>query len=234
MRIDLPFIGPTLPVHHFTGLTAIGLRRNGAPIWPVRGGAEDDGGDGDGSADDGDQDGDDDGDKPLGAAGQQALDRMKAERKAALDSVKPIKALMRQLGVKDADALKALIDGKAQAADDADPDKIRREATAVATTAANRKIVRAEVKAAAAGKFADAADAVAFLNLDEFDVDDDGEVDGDAITTALDDLLKKKPHLAAQGGRRFQGGGDGGHRGGSKKEATPGLGRLAQAYAQTK
>lgn len=225
-----------LPVHPFTGLTAIGFRRNGAPIWPVRGGSADGDGDGggDGGADGGgDQDGDG-GDEPLGPAGQQALDRMKADRKAAQDALKPYKALLRELGVKDAAALKALIDGKQQAADDADPDRIRREAAAEATQAANRKIVRAEVKAAAAGKFADPADAAAFLNLDEFEVDEDGEVDGDAIKAALDDLLKKKPHLAAQGGRRFQGGGDGGHRGGSKKEPTPGLGRLSAAYAQTK
>lgn len=29
-----------LPVHPFTGLTAIGLRRDGRPIWPVLGGSE--------------------------------------------------------------------------------------------------------------------------------------------------------------------------------------------------
>lgn len=29
-----------LPVHHFTGLQAIGLRRDGRPIWPILGGSE--------------------------------------------------------------------------------------------------------------------------------------------------------------------------------------------------
>lgn len=234
MHIRLADVGPALPVHPFTGLTALGLRRNGAPIWPVRGGAEDDGGeDSGGAADDGDGDGGDNGDADqLGDAGKKALDRMKAEKKAAFDALRPFKALMRDLGVKDPAELKVLIAGKQADADQADAEKVRREAAAEADAKANRKIVRAEVKAAAAGKFADPADAVAFLNLDEFEVDEDGEVDADAINEALADLLKKKPHLAAQGGRRFAGGGDGGHRGdGSAEKVLPGRQRLAHAYA---
>jgi hypothetical protein len=219
---------PGLPVHPFTRLTAIGFRRNGDPIWPVKGGSEDDPGDG------GDDAGDDQGnggDKPLGPAGEQALERMKADRKAAQDALKPWKALARELGAKTPEEVKAMIAGKQQAADEADPDRIRREVTAEATAAANRKIVRAEVKAAAAGKFADPADAVAFLDLDTFEVDDDGEVDQDALNEALTELLRKKPHLAAQGGRRFAGGGDGGHRGDAKVDPGPGIARLAHAYS---
>lgn len=30
----------TLPIHHYTGLTALGYRRDGSPIWPVMGGSE--------------------------------------------------------------------------------------------------------------------------------------------------------------------------------------------------
>ncbi|HET8627742.1 MAG TPA: hypothetical protein VFL91_10000 [Thermomicrobiales bacterium] len=55
-----------VPVHPFTGLEAIGFRRNGEPIWPVRGGSEDAGqGEGD-QGDDTSQDGqgDAEGDKP--------------------------------------------------------------------------------------------------------------------------------------------------------------------------
>jgi hypothetical protein len=231
MTIDLPFIGPALPVHPRTGLTALGLRRNGAPIWPVLGGSEDgDGGDGDGGAGDSDSDGDG-GDKPLGPAGEQALERMKADRKAAQDALKPWRALARELGARTPDEVKALLAGKQDADAEKAADAVRREAIAEADTKANRKIVRAEVKAAAAGKFADPADAAAFLNLDEFEVDEDGEVDQDAITTALGDLLKKKPHLAAQGGRRFAGGGDGGHRSDSKVDPGPGISRLTHAYA---
>ncbi|AXH89415.1 hypothetical protein [Micromonospora aurantiaca] len=76
MKIHLPAIGPDLPIHPRTGLTALGLRRNGQPIWPVRGASPDDPGEGD-------QDGGDDGpDVPPGTgdAGKQAIDRMKQER----------------------------------------------------------------------------------------------------------------------------------------------------------
>jgi hypothetical protein len=231
MTIDLPFIGPALPVHPTTRLTALGLRRNGAPIWPVMGGSEDgDSGDGDGGSEGGDSDGDG-GDKPLGPAGEQALERMKADRKAAQDALKPWRALARELGAKTPDEVKALLAGRQDADADKAADAVRREAIAEADAKANRKIVRAEVKAAAAGKFADPGDAAAFLDLDGFEVDEDGEVDGDAIAAALDDLLKKKPHLAAQGGRRFAGGGDGGHRGDSQVDPGPGIARMAHAYA---
>ena len=119
MKIHLPAVGPDLPVHQFTGLTAIGLRRNGAPIWPVRGGAED----GDPPADPADPpaDPDDDPDKPAGTgdAGKQAIDRMKAERNAARKELRDAKALLEKLTPlqKLADAL-----GGAPADDDGKPD----------------------------------------------------------------------------------------------------------------
>ncbi len=65
---------------------------------------------------------------------------------------------------------------------------------------ANRRILRSEVKAAAAGKLADPNDALHMLDLDQFEVDDDGNVDEDEIATAIADLLEKKPYLAAQSG----------------------------------
>jgi hypothetical protein len=91
-------------------------------------------------------------------------------------------------------------------------DQARKEAAAEAMKVANARIVRSEIRAAAATTFADPDDAVAFLKLEDFDVDEEGEADRDAIKAALDDLLKQKPHLAAQGSRRWSGNGDGGPR----------------------
>ncbi|MET0521484.1 MAG: hypothetical protein ABW156_05835 [Jiangellaceae bacterium] len=176
---------------------------------------------------------DTDGTEQLGDAGKKALDAMKTKWQAERDGAKPWKTLARELGVKSPDELKALLASKQSDDNEAEADRIRREATAEVTAKANARIVRAEVKALAGGKFADPADAALYLNLDEFEVDEDGEVDGDAITAALDELLKKKPHLAAQGGRRFAGGGDGGHRGDAKPNVAPGMARLAHAYATT-
>lgn len=63
-------------------------------------------------------------------------------------------------------------------------------------TASNKRILRAEVKAAAGGVLQDPTDAVRMLDLDEFEVDDDGEVDAKAIEAAVTRLAKDKPYLA--------------------------------------
>jgi len=120
----------------------------------------------------------------LGDAGKQALDRMKARLRTERTKRLAAEATARELAQTD------------------DTDRVRAEAEAAAITKANTRILRAEVRAAAAGRFADPADALAFLDLAQFDVDEDGAVDGDEIRTALDDLLARKPHLAAQGGTR--------------------------------
>lgn len=62
-------------------------------------------------------------------------------------------------------------------------------------TAVQQRAVRAEVRALAAGEFADAEDAAAFLPLDGY-VGDEGEVDAEQIRADLKALLKAKPHLA--------------------------------------
>ena len=77
---------------------------------------------------------------------------------------------------------------------------------------ANDRIRRSEVKAAAKGVLKQADDAFVHLDLDQFEVSDDGEVDEDAIKAALEDLVANKPYLAVQDGRRFQGDADGGAR----------------------
>lgn len=130
-------------------------------------------------------------DNSLGDAGKKALDAMKAERKQARDEAATAKA--------ERDALQAKLDGK--------------EAEYVAEQAKrNDRIRRSEVKAAAKGVLQDPTDAYKYLDLDSFEVSDDGDVDESAIADALRDLIEKKPYLAVQDGKRFQGGADGGAR----------------------
>jgi hypothetical protein len=222
MKIHLPVLGPDLPVHPFTGLTALGLRRSGAPIWPVRGGAPDDDSDGDDGADD-DADGDDsddDGDADkLGDPGKRALESMKAQVKKSRSALRPWTALARELGVKTPEELKKLVDGKAKDGQDApDADQIRREARAEVERETVRERVLDKIEAKAR-KFADPADAAALL-LREGDVDDflsGSSVDAEAIQEALDDLLARKPYLAAIGA----GDGSGGRKG-PKKDPSQG------------
>ena len=62
---------------------------------------------------------------------------------------------------------------------------------------ANAKVVRAEVKIAAADLFEDPADAALYLDLSQYEVDDDGDlVDLDELLVDLKEVLERKPHLA--------------------------------------
>jgi len=208
--------------HPHTGapIRPLGFRRNGAPIWPILGASPDDeGGDEDTAGDDGeagegddtgDVDGDDSGDgdgtDKLGDAGKQALDRMKAERN---DARRENRALKKQL---EEATKKPPAEGEQP-----DPEALKEEGRREALAQADQRVIRAEAKAAATGKLADPSDALTFLDLTQFEVDADGNVDAEELADAIDALLKKKPYLAAQGGKRFQGGADGGNRNGTKQ-----------------
>lgn len=129
-----------------------------------------------------DEDADPEGAEELGDAGKQALARMKEKVKAANARARAAEARAAEAGDKD------------------ETDRVRREAETAATAKANARILKAEIRAAAAGKLADPTDALAFLSTNDFEVDDDGDVDADEIAAAIDDLVRRKPHLAAQGG----------------------------------
>lgn len=145
------------------------------------------------------------GEAALGDAGKKALDAMKAARNEAKAEAKRI--------ADELAALKAQVEGK-QAEFEAE--KKAREAESAALTKANERILKAEIRAAAAGKLNDPKDALSFIDLSAFEVGADGEVDGDAVAAAIDDLIKTKPYLAAQG-KRFEGDADGG----TRKESGP-------------
>ncbi|MEU9047499.1 MULTISPECIES: hypothetical protein [unclassified Kitasatospora] len=58
------------------------------------------------------------------------------------------------------------------------------------------ELARAEVRAAAAGKFRDPADALALVDLAAL-AGSDGTVKPEAVTAALDKLIQEKPYLSA-------------------------------------
>lgn len=141
----------------------------------------------------------------LGDAGKQAIDRMKTQ-------VKEAKARARAAE----DELKALRTPKPD--DKPDADAIRKAAReeAMAETLGDRALDKLEVRAAKL--FADPDDARAMLAGRAAEFVDDGKIDTDAIDEALQDLLKRKPHLGAKPESRFQGSADGGARKGSKPD----------------
>lgn len=130
--------------------------------------------------DDPDDDKDDPDDKKLGPAGQRALERMKEK-------------------LKNEKALRRAAEAKVQEAASGDKAKTAEKEI---LARANSRILRSEVRAAAAGKLADPADAIKFLDLDQFDVGEDGDVDQDEIADAIDELVEKKPYLAAHRGEQ--------------------------------
>lgn len=122
------------------------------------------------------------GEEALGDPGKKALDKMKADLKAARAEAR--------------EAKRALEDASAST----EAEKAAREVERQALAKANQRILSAELRREATGKLADPNDALAFIDITDFDVDDQGEVDAEAIASAVTDLLARKPHLAAQGG----------------------------------
>ncbi len=148
-------------------------------------------------------------DKQLGPKGEKALAAEKEKRRTAQAELREWKAL----GLSAADIRKILDDQRGNE-DKPDPERLKAEAKAEAQAELMQSRVLDKIEAKAARLFADPDDAAALL-LKDHDADeflDDGKIDVEAIQDALSGLLEKKPYLAAQGGKRFQGGADGGAR----------------------
>lgn len=120
------------------------------------------------------------------AGAKKALSAERVARKAAESELKALKA---ELALKDKPAEEQALEAA------------RAEARTEATTKANERIVRAEVKAAATGKVKNPALALKLIDTSEIEVDDDGEVDSDAVNQAITDLLEQYPELAADGSK---------------------------------
>jgi hypothetical protein len=137
-----------------------------------------------GDADGGDESGGTD-DAGLGEAGQKALAAERDARRKAERALKQHEAELAKLReATQSEQEKALAQARA-------------EGKAEALQTANQRLIEASVKAAAAGKLANPALAVRLLDLDEFTVNDDGEVDDTAIAKAIDALVTNEPYLAA-------------------------------------
>lgn len=137
--------------------------------------------------------------------------KFEAQQKVTRDLEKKVKGeagtLRQQL-----EELQAKMEGReAEHAAAVEAQRVKDEALA----AANTKIAKANLRAAAAGKLADPMDALTFIDVSSFEVDDDGNTDEAALNAAIEDLITNKPYLAAQG-KRFQGDADGG----ARKDAT--------------
>lgn len=125
---------------------------------------------------------------------------LQAERKQRRDAERARKAAEQALADKDKPAEEAALE------------QARREAREEAMTAATARYVRAEVKAALAGKVTNVAVALRLIDTSGIEVDDDGDVDADGVAAAVEALLVEAPELATKG-TRFPGGADQGAKG---------------------
>lgn len=128
-------------------------------------------------------------DEPLGPEGMSALTK---ER----DANAQLRAELARAH-KERDDLKS----KHQTAEEKALEEAEKRGQEKAALEANRRVVRSEARVAATGKVADIDDAITLLgDLDQF-IGKDGEVNEKAISKAIEDLVKRKPYLAAPGGK---------------------------------
>lgn len=161
-----------------------------------------------------------DGDEPLGEGGKKALQAEREARQAAEDRVKELEAKLSRKP-KDAGA-------KPGEPGPVDVDAIKQEIRVEVSAENEARLIRAEVKAAAAGQLADPADAPRFVDLSAIKVGEDGEPDAKQIKKAIADLLKEKPYLAATTTQWGDVGG--GHHGAPAADVAPGMDRIRHAY----
>jgi hypothetical protein len=160
----------------------------------------------------------------LGDAGKRALDRQTAARKAAEDRARTAEAELEELR------------SASKPAAERELDKARKAGRDEGLKAGHTLLRRAEAKAAAAhAKFRDPSDVIAQLgaSLDEVAVDENGEVDTDALNALVTALATAKPYLinteAGTAPAAAAGIGSTGDKG--KPAAKPGLDRMRSAYA---
>lgn len=123
---------------------------------------------------------------------------LQKERQARRDLEKRLKEFEREVAARDLTPDERVIE------------EARREAAAEATQAANGRIVRTEFRSLAKERGLDPNTASRLADLDGVEVDDDGNVDADSLTAALDAVVAEHPTLVPA---RFQGTADQGARG---------------------
>lgn len=184
-------------LHPTTGLTAVGLLLNGRPVWPVlgaegdedEGAAEEEGADEEGTGDADQEDGADD------AAVEKPAPKKPADMVSRAELLKATAA--RDTAKRELREERAAIAKLKQQGED-DTAKAIREAAEEAATAAEKKYKPIALRAAlltAGVKAGRIAGAVKLLEIDDIEVDGNGEVSG--LEGQLDGLREEWPELFA-------------------------------------
>ncbi|MFD0078226.1 hypothetical protein ACFVIY_37995 [Streptomyces sp. NPDC127166] len=184
----------TLPRHPRTGLQAVMWRkpRPGEdptelyPVWPILGGAPDDGDDDTDEDDDQDDDADESDTDDKG-------DDDKVDHKAEAAKWKALARKHETKSKENAGAAKELARVKREGMSEVDKkvDEAVAAARAEERTRAGERVARSAFLAAAKGRIENAKDVLDDINLRRY-VDDDGEVDDEAIAALVDKLAPDK------------------------------------------
>ena len=135
---------------------------------------------------------------PVGASagddlGENGVKALKAEREARRTAEKQIVEMTAQLEAIRLEQMteqeKALAIARAEGAE---------AATASTSASYEKRLLEATIKAQAAGRFRDPADALRLLDLSDLPRGADGIVAEDAIGSALDSILTEKPYLGLE------------------------------------
>jgi hypothetical protein len=143
-----------------------------------------------------------------------------AERSARREADKKVKKLEQQLA------------DHGKPADEVAVENARREAEAATLSKANERVVRSELKAAAATKVTRPDLLIKVTDLGAIDVDDDGEPDAEAIAQAIADFLKEYPELAVDKST-VRGSADQGQKGEKAKPKPPSFNDIVRAARTT-
>lgn len=122
----------------------------------------------------------------LGDPGKRALDAERNARRTAEKAAKAAQAELEKLREASLSETERAIN------------QARKESREETQRELNVRLVKAEAKAVATGRLADPEDITRYIDLSQFEVDDDGNVDVKALNKEIDVLLKSKPYLAAQ------------------------------------
>ncbi|MCX4705656.1 hypothetical protein [Streptomyces sp. NBC_01373] len=188
----------TLPRHARTGLLAVGWRKARShqgetpgelyPVWPILGGAPDDGGDDDGDQDDDGDDSDTDDDADDSDKGGDD----KTDHKAEAEKWKALAKKHEGRAKTNAAAAKELARVKREGMTEADKKVDEAVAAAVAQerVKSGERVARSAFLAAAKGRIDNAKDVADDVNLRRY-VDEDGEVDEDGIAELVERIAPK-------------------------------------------
>ncbi|WP_431784335.1 hypothetical protein [Streptomyces chumphonensis] len=242
----------TLPRHAVTGITAVGWRKarpgedpgRRYPIWPIAGG---DGREGDDDPDDDPDEDDDPEDDPDGIDPKKGKADDEVDHKAEAEKYKALMRKHEQRAKANAQAAKELAQLKREGMSDLDKkvDEAVAAARAEERVKSGVRVARSAFLAAAKGRMADPKEVVEDINLKRY-VDDEGEVDDEAIAALVDKLAptrsdtddedddqdERDTRRRRRSGSGYQGARNGSGRSKSKRGAVSGDELFEQLYGR--